>query len=215
MSFLKGIIGGVVGGLVGAAVWAAISYFFNYEIGIIAWGVGALVGIGMAVGSGGGEGFSTGVTAGLIAIGSVLAGKYAAIHYAVGDFVRVAESTVEITDDDVKVYIADQVVKEYTSAGKRLRWPDGMDASSAESPEDYPKDLWADVEARFKIMPTSDREATRDYLQREFKQNLAAAGADISVDAFSESFTLFDALWFFLAVGTAYKLGSGDGGGDD
>lgn len=215
MPVLRGIIGGIVGGLIGAAIWAAVSYFFNYEIGIIAWGVGALAGIGMAVGSGGGEGFSTGVTAAIIAIASVLAGKYAAVHYAVGDVVRVVGSTIEVTDEDLKLYIANQLVKEYASAGKRLRWPEGKDASSAETPEDFPKELWADVEARFANMPTSDREATRDYLRREFKQRLADAGADASVDAFSESFTMFDALWFLLAVATAYKLGSGDGGGDD
>lgn len=36
----------------------------------------------------------------------------------------------------------------------------------------------------------------------------------VAEDAFTDSFSLFDALWFFLAVGSAYKIGSGEGEGE-
>lgn len=39
------VAGGLVASLAGAIVWAAITYFTNYQVGIIAIGIGFLVGI--------------------------------------------------------------------------------------------------------------------------------------------------------------------------
>lgn len=38
------VIGGLAASLLGAAIWAAITYFTNYQLGVIAIGIGFLVG---------------------------------------------------------------------------------------------------------------------------------------------------------------------------
>jgi len=72
-----GIIGGIAGGLIGAALWAAITYFTEYQIGLLAVGVGFLVGYGVRkMGMGIDKVF--GVAGGIIALISVLLGNFLA-----------------------------------------------------------------------------------------------------------------------------------------
>ena len=51
---MRGDIGAAVGGLIGMAIWYGIIVMTNYEVGLIAWGVGGLTGI-VAVASLGGR----------------------------------------------------------------------------------------------------------------------------------------------------------------
>jgi hypothetical protein len=72
------VIGGAVGGAIGAAIWAGIAYFTGYEVGWIAWGVGALAGVGTMAGARESAGFMSGIVASAIALASLLAGKFVA-----------------------------------------------------------------------------------------------------------------------------------------
>ncbi|MGB6854942.1 MAG: hypothetical protein WBG49_20340 [Thermoanaerobaculia bacterium] len=38
------LVGGLAGGLIGAAAWMVVVYFTDYELGVIAWGIGVLAG---------------------------------------------------------------------------------------------------------------------------------------------------------------------------
>jgi len=72
-----GIIGGSIGGLIGAAVWAAITYFTEYQLGLLAIGVGFLVGYGVRkLGKGIDKIF--GVAGGIIALVSIVLGNFLA-----------------------------------------------------------------------------------------------------------------------------------------
>lgn len=74
------VCGGLIGGAIGAGVWAGIALATGYELGFIAWAIGALTGIGVRVGSGGDDGPLLGGLAVLIAFASIGIGKAASIY---------------------------------------------------------------------------------------------------------------------------------------
>lgn len=208
---IKGLICSVVGGLVGATIWAIVSYSIHYEIGWIAWGIGGLVGFGMGVGAGDSRGGLTGVVAAIVALASICVGKFAAVHFMVKDITQeIITKELVVTDDDGKMMMAGQIAEEYEQAGKRLKWKDGVTIETASVPEDYPTDLWKDVEKRWAGMTSEHQEQYRASIRATREDDLRASASTVEQEGFLSTFGLFDLLWAFLAVGTAYKLGSGD-----
>lgn len=208
-----GVVACVVGGLIGAAVWGAIGYFANYEIGLIAVGVGALCGIGMAIGTQGEAGALGGAIAVVVALGSICLGKYASGHFMVQDMMaKEGASITEVTYDDCKIRVVDGVCNEWESSGKTLKWPEGKDVETAEAEADYPKDAWREGMKRWSALSPSEQQQMYVDIQKE-RQALASSLEDyIRNEAFYASFGAFDILWAVLAIGAAYRIGSGDAG---
>jgi len=213
MSMIKGVVGGAVGGALGAAVWAGVAYFTNFEIGWIAWGIGALVGAGVAMGAGERVGPRTATAAAVIAVLAVLAGKYVAADLAVRkhmpEFFSAKIDELEFTDEMLRINLADEVVREFESAGKPLNWPAGMTVDEAGEQADYPPDVWAEMERRWAGIPAEEREATKTQMRDAIRESAREYmdGSSVTLEAFKASFGLFDLLWFGLAVATAFKLG--------
>lgn len=78
---IKAIVGALIGAVVGAVIWGGVTYYTNYEIGWIAWGVGALVGMGAAWG--GARGAMAGCLCAVIALGAIFAGKMMAVRWVI------------------------------------------------------------------------------------------------------------------------------------
>jgi hypothetical protein len=57
------LVGGLAGGLIGAAAWIVVVYFTDYELGVIAWGIGVLAGYGVRVVAGERKGTAPAVVA--------------------------------------------------------------------------------------------------------------------------------------------------------
>ncbi|MBN4052614.1 hypothetical protein JYT82_00715, partial [bacterium AH-315-K20] len=74
------IIAGCVAAVIGAAIWAAVAYYAHFEIGWIAWIIGAMVGGAVFATAGDQAGMMTGVGAAVIAIAGVVGGKYVSIR---------------------------------------------------------------------------------------------------------------------------------------
>src|SRR6185503_20496968 len=68
------VFAGILVGIPAAVVWALIAYLTGYEIGWVAWGVGALVGYAVAK-SAHEPSASLGPTAAALAVGSLLLAK--------------------------------------------------------------------------------------------------------------------------------------------
>lgn len=161
----------------------------------------------------------TGALAVVIAIAAVLAGKYAEVSLVVDDVGGMVAKRIQVTDALATGMIAQDVVKEWQGAGKRLNWPEGMDpdtAKEASEEAEFPKDVW--VEAR-KRWTSASEEWRRDFKARkeaELKAEFATIVSNAKGEGFFANFRLFDVLWFFLAIASAYGVGSGTGtGGDD
>jgi hypothetical protein len=207
----KAIVAGAIAGLIGAAIWGGITYASGLEIGWIAWGIGLLVGLGVRVGSSGEESTSLGVAAALIALGAVVVGKFIAVYLFVASL---PTFDVQITPQSIIVGYALDICDERKAKGKPVRFAPGMDATKANKPEDFPKDVWQEATKRWeKLGPTGQQDEIkkqRDAFQL-FGENLRG---ELRARGFQDSFSPFDLLWGFLAISTAYKLGAGLGGDD-
>jgi hypothetical protein len=223
MSLLKMVFGGAVAGLIGAAIWAAIGYFTGLEIGWIAWGIGMLVGVGVrVVGSQevavfdkvqrkmvrsrvGAEGPVAGMVAAVLAVVSVLAGKYALVQLFLSE---PATSLQDYLEDEAMISsIADQIVVEQESAGRTVSWPSGVSADEAYEEADYPPEIWTEAESRWSALPAEERERFKKaqaQLLGDALENLEGAQSTM----FLASFGAFDLLWFGLAAVTAFRLGA-------
>ena len=220
MVYMKSLVAGIVAGLIGAGVWAAIAYFAGYEVGWIAWGVGGLVGIAVrffsepeVVPTGDAaddalnelraeaDQLGPGVIAAVVAIAAVLLGKFAAVWLLVGNL-----SGAAFEDEELLIsYIADEVVEEYTAAGRAVSWPPGSRPEQAAAQADYPSDVWSDAVERWNAMSPEDQDAFKEATAAMYQALLTqgAAGSFLL-----SSFSMFDLLWFGLAGWTAFKLGA-------
>lgn len=210
---IKGVAAAVIAGIAGAAVWAAVSHYTGYEVGFIAWGVGLVVGIAMMAGAGNSAGAQTGVLAAIIAVAAVLGGKYATVHLDLQEFTSEMEASgFEISEHDLLVQHADEVVAEWEAEGRRLAWPEGMTVDEAWEVEDYPPDVWAEAEQRWEALGPQAQQAALAQYEQETREAFASFAETARDEVFLESFSLFDLLWFGLAVLTAFKVGSASAG---
>ena len=75
-ALVPGAIGGLIGALIGGGVWAGIAVLTDYEIGIIAWGIGALCGFGTTMLAQNRKGVPLQVVAVLTSVVGIVLGKY-------------------------------------------------------------------------------------------------------------------------------------------
>jgi hypothetical protein len=206
MNVTGSIIGGLIGGVVGAALWGGISYFTGYEIGWIAWGVGGLVGLGCALASSE-VGPAHGIVAVVITVLSILGGKFLAVELSKS---QVVESYLnQFQDDEYMIsLIADEVVEENVSAGKKIQWPPGVSPSEAIGKLDYPPAIWREAKSRWDQMGNQNKEAFRNQLTDRARDEIESNYSEVSKDVFLSSFSLMDLLFFGLAVVTAYRIAS-------
>jgi len=212
---VKGIIGGLIGGVIGAVIWAAIAHFTDREFGIVAWGVGVLVGVGTSVLAGNDVSPVTGAAAAVIALGSIAGGKFAVIHAMAGQAKTEIHAKVQIDENSALIAISDQLAEEAENSGKKLDWPKDSSRAKASEEKEFPPAIWADAKARWTAMSPSAQEAYKRDLAQHIHAQVDNAIGEVESKAFMESFSFFDLLWAFLAVGSAFKLGSGEGGGGD
>lgn len=202
-------IGAGIAGVVGAAVWAGIAYAFHIEIGWIAWGIGALVGLGAAVGAAGNADTRTGTLAAVIAVASIVGGKYAAVEFSLNH--AVTEIAGKVSTQDAINQITDEILKENADAGKKLKWPAGKDSDNWENSADLPPGIWDQACKRWADAGESDKQARLDGLRQQRAALVGAIAGSMKKDSFLKSFSLFDIIFGFLAIATAFKIGSGTG----
>jgi hypothetical protein len=207
MSMVTGVVASVVGGAVGAVAWAGVAYATEREIGWIAWGVGALAGYGMSLGLKGVCDRASGFVAALIALAAVGAGKYAVVRLSAHD--AVAEyGDGPVIDYDVVSILADEVAVEWEEEGRSLEWPADMSMQEAFEAEDYPAGVWEEAEARFAAMTPGALAVKKQEIAEQRAVVLALVERQIAAAGFEASFGAYDLLWAFLAIGTAFQLGS-------
>ena len=196
---VRALIGAVILGAVGAGIWAAIVYNVGYEIRLMALAVGALVGVGAAWGAKGDVDAVTGGIAAVIALGSILAGKYVGTSMVADDMIAeiqqaVREENANLTPEErllmAKMWVADDIVEERLDRAHQLteQQEDHYNylLEAGEYPEDYPKDIIEEAELRWSRMSQTDRELTE---RRAVDAEMTDADRDdIRSQAFESSF---------------------------
>ncbi len=207
MSIVNGVVASLVGGAIGAAAWMGVSYSTDYEIGWLAWGIGALAGAGMSLGLKGSGDMAAGVVAALIALTAVFGGKYGAVHFAVQKSLGEFEAT-PIGAHDLHVWLADEVVGEWDAEGREIQWPAGMTMEEAHQPQDYPAGVWEEAVVRYDALSPAERTRMEQEIAEQRSGMLRGMQAQIATAGFQESLGPYDLLWAGLAVATAFRLAS-------
>lgn len=87
-NLVPGSLAGIAAALLGGGIWAAIVILTDYEVGFVAWGIGALCGFAVVLVSGGHKGVPLQTVAVLSSVIGILAGKYFAFSYMLQQFVE-------------------------------------------------------------------------------------------------------------------------------
>jgi hypothetical protein len=90
-----------------------------------------------------------------------------------------------------------------------VNWPGNVEPSNPSTQAEYPADVWREATVAWNELTPAERTDYRRELQAGMQQN-AEAIREFAVQAgFRESFGALDVLFVLLAIGSAYKLGSG------
>ncbi|QDU72293.1 hypothetical protein Pan265_21570 [Mucisphaera calidilacus] len=213
----------LLAGILGAAIWAGTIYATGYEFGLMAWGIGLLVGGAALVSVGDAANASTGVLAVIVTLVSITLGKAMIVEIYVQEYMAESEmfdidgeiSRIETDVDYLVTFIADEIVWEYQTAGKPLKWPGGEEPEEFDSPDVYPDDVWMEAEDVWSGMDADEQETFRtetiERMRMGHEAGMALVGIGGRIAGFIGSFGLLDILFYLLAMGSAYKMGSGNG----
>ncbi|HXF96407.1 MAG TPA: hypothetical protein VNI61_09935 [Gemmatimonadales bacterium] len=194
----RALFGGAVAALVGALIWTAVVKLTNYEVGWVAWGIGALVGLTMAKMTPARSG-TLGVYAALLAALGLATGKVmqlkATASSAHQEIVADQEALTHAFLLDMRTgeSFSPEVNAELAQLGPRDTVPDLLWGS-----------MMAEARQRMDGAPPQERERVARAMVTQI-----VGGMSIT-EQFMATLSLFDALWFFLALGTAWKFMKGD-----
>jgi hypothetical protein len=217
MSVIRWLVGGLIGGAIGIGIWVLVGYFTHYEVAYIAWGVGFLTGVGVryaAYLSQEEVSFGKGVVASFVAIGAILCAKWLVFALLVGgkgdDHLRQLANKIRFDDEAMIANIADEIAEEAMARGEKIAWPPGVSQEIASRRNDFPADLWQKAQTRWNQLGPKGQQ---DQKRQQALLAMALSDEGRKPD-FGECFTLWDLLWFGLAIFTAYKVGTGAYGSD-
>ena len=207
------LVASTIAALIGALVWKFVAVTFEYEFGLIAWGIGGAVGAAGAIA--GARGMLAGVMCAVLAFGSIVVGKY----WAYDAFIdQVQESIYEVSengeyDDEMYSYY----IEEMEDARLFVRGS-GTDT--------FVRQFMVDREYTYETNPASVssdevadfREYTEPWLRKlaaerpsyeEWQTDSAEVFEDMSPwELMFADFGILDILFIFLGIGTAFRLGS-------
>jgi len=223
MSFNRALIFGSIVGAAGAAVWAAIAYFASLEIGWLAWGIGLAVGLACVKGAGYGSRL-IGMTAAIITILAILAGKYATIELHINNEfgdpeAMIQESIAALNDETLTSYVADEIIENLAQGGGNVEWPAGVDPATASTKADYPAEIWSSAEEQWNALSPDEKQEFRETIEASirvgFDVHFGELQGQVRKQGFLQSFGLFDLIFFVLAVSTAFSVGQSGGLNED
>lgn len=214
--FFRGVLGAFIGALVGMGVWFGLVIATGYQIGIVAWGVGALTGFGARIMGKDGN-TALGVVSALFAAFAILGGGTLAMHHLL-----MKEIGGELSHENLMHEIYTENVREAKEAGA-LETDAQIRAYLAKREEASESDITREAVETFKIeeLPEMKELASgtlteKDYAARHHQETAAASGVASVVGwvaAFIGSvFSLWTILWLFFGCASAYKIGADVGG---
>ena len=206
MKVVGAVVGALVATAIGMVVWVGVG-MAGYEVGFIAWGIGFAAGLGATVGAGQDDTALNGVLAALIAVLGIVGAKYITISMAVDRELSGVAAELDFTIGESEM-IGREVDAILEAEGK-----DSSEVYDESFENGYPDKYWSRAKEAWMARSAEERQAKTEQLQAEmeqFQEMMAnSIGDSAKSTAFKESFGPFDALWFFLAAATAFRVGSG------
>ncbi|HFD13030.1 MAG TPA: hypothetical protein ENJ32_11275 [Crenotrichaceae bacterium] len=209
----KAFLVATVAAFLGALLWKIIAVKFNYELGLVAWIIGGAIGFGAALF--GSKGHIAGVVCGILALFSILGGKYMATETFRSELVSTFTSSAELYDTEMK-----QAYEEELLAAKTFEYESSDEAYLRRFMLDYDYTDSSDVESisdeeiqffRESIQPRLEMlELNPPEYEQWIEEGLQAGVKDISTLALmKEDVGVLDFVFLILGIGTAFRLGRG------
>ena len=192
------LIAGTAAALIGGVVWALIASSTGYEVGWIAWGIGALVGWAVARAAGG-MAPDLAMPAATLAFLGVAVGKW--LGFSIGGVAAFVD-LIESHPEGPRAVAFQQLHDERAFAPELQAI---LDTLSADAELDAARldAIEAQVDTRVASWDADTREAAvRAYAQAELR------AVPVS-ERLRASLSLYDLLWFGLAVASAWRLAGG------
>ncbi|MEO0346334.1 MAG: hypothetical protein AAF229_08765 [Pseudomonadota bacterium] len=196
---------------VGAWVWKFVAVTFQFEFGLIAWGIGGAV--GAAAAGMGSRGMKAGVVCAILALGSIVVGKYWSYSAVLGQIQELVMSAMGDEEGEMRA-----VYEEELEDGRILIAGSGSDDftrrfmidryySDASRPSDISDSELADF--REYQVPRLREIAESDPSFEEWQRLSVGAMDEIPImQLMREDLSAFDFIFAFLGIGTAFRLGS-------
>ncbi len=204
----KSIAAGAAAALLGAVIWNIVGNVFDYELGIVAWGIGGAVGYAVAIT--GSSGDKAAMICAALALLAILGGKYMLysgfkddISQLVTDNVEDLQSLYDVQMEAVEAYA--NVTDEQSLRSFMVDY----EYSESTSPDGITDD---EIELfRTESEPQLSRFVLKkpdygEWVQATFAEPF---GEISTIDLIKENFGILDIIFLFLGVGTAFRLGRG------
>lgn len=192
------LVGAVGAGLVGMFVWYGIAMATGYELGIVAWGIGALVGVGTRL-LGKVQTQAFGIIAGACALVAILGGQY----------LSVSQTFKTEMEKGMKAAYENQL--KYAREVAQTQNDQELKVVMAKYDEDYENGQVSDKDlAAFKanslprMKDLASGKVTRAEYEKQFRSIMNAVVSPWEL--MKASLSLFTLLWLFLGVGSAYRI---------
>jgi hypothetical protein len=204
---LKGIVGAAVGAAIGALIWALVSKFTGYEIGWIAWGVGALAGFGAVMM--GGRGRAMAVIAAVLALAGIFVGKVYAVELALGDHLG-KEADAALTQEAYEEVLEDGRILESTQPEAYREYMIARRYSDAEAPGDISEeelDWFVREQVPYLREMTQNPPGLENWRASRKAWWIETVKSEVSFVAMAiEDLGPFDILWAVLGLVTAFRV---------
>ena len=194
------LVNGILVGIVAAVAWAVIVYVTGYEIGWVAWGVGALIGLAMAK-SAHEPSAALGPTAAVLAAGSLLLAKVLIVQFGAPTAIR---QEVLKNDEAVTASFLVDMQKNKSFSPELQASLDQVESNSSA----------LDADQRYELMQRVQTEAAaraKSASQRE-REKVVGASVDVILNELGffgllkSFFSFWDVIWFGLAISSAFKI---------
>lgn len=199
------MIVGATAAVIGGVIWAGIAVGINMEIGYVAWGIGGLTGFAVIACTQERSARVAMAAAGLAVLG-ILIGKCLTIAWVLPS---VDKLTNEIASNDtyVAAAIVDGMVKRgEADADVTAYWKTDDDEPPTEAVGKKVRELMDQAAKQVSKMSRAEKRAVAKAAAKK------ALTETSYVDNLKAQLSPWDALWLFLAVGTAWKMGAGQEG---
>lgn len=180
----------------------------GYQIGYVAWGIGAIVGFAVAA-LAQKQDTIVGISAAGLSLLGLLVGKAIILQWLLSPSALMGEIGVDLKDPEVFIgwYTGHMIDQQMFEPGLQAR------IDRIPEDQDWPETLEIEVAAAVRDQTSTMTQDQRDDFMHE--RGRAVIGALLADESYGSllatTFSPFDALWFLLALSTAYKIGSGGG----
>ena len=204
------IAAAAVAAVVGALVWKFVAVTFEYELGLIAWGIGGAV--GFAAASAGSRGVQAGVVCAVLAFGAIVVGKYWAYSAFVDEFQQAFSGAMQY-DEEMYVYYEEEM-----ESARLFVSGSGTDIFTrrfmVEQGYTYATNPAAVTDAELADFREYVEPALREMAQNPPDFDTWQADGVASLEEISpwalmrEDFGILDIIFALLGIGTAFRLAS-------